>query len=333
MKHKIPQIVLAGAMVCSMVTGPFTMAASAAEKNSAPSLANNSSSTTANESTVSYPINIQYPTDDSGLIAKTYEVKTEDAIGLIERTDVTYRGRVYQFQDIYVEAIPFHDEKPYVEVVTGESESKDVKKIIATLEDRREITTDDGYTGILTLDEDSLTTEATGYGTSQKTKNVTRSYTGLSDADLTYIPKTVTESGVTYSLTDVKWAEFTANNPYDSEMATRFNATATYTGTYSVSYAKGYTYEVKYTGNVVKDEIKGYRCTMLFAPVIDEDNWYDVFVGDSANPVAIALAVILLMLLAASIAFAVHYLLKKTKGEEEVMTTEEYYDGDTPREQ
>lgn len=334
MKHKIPGLLLAGMMVCSMATGAFSTVASAAAPEASSSPATTSSSvTTLEQSVKSYPINIQYPTEDAGLIAKTYEVKTKDDIGLIERDDVTYQGRTYQFQDIFVEELPFHDEKPYVEVITGESDSKDAKKIIATLEPQHEFTTEDGYTGILTLDENSLSTEVTGYGSSKKTKSVTKSYTGLSDADLTYIPKSVTEGGVTYALTDVKWAESATYNPYDPDIGTRFNATATYSGSYTVSYAKGYTYEIKYTGNLVKDEIKGYRCTVLFAPVIEKDHWYDVFVGENASPVAIGMAVILLLLLLSGIAFAIHYLVKKNRGEEEVETTEEYYTEDTPEQQ
>lgn len=106
----------------------------------------------------------------------------------------------------------------------------------------------------------------TSYGSTSRTKTVTKSYTGLSDADLTFIPKTVTENGVTCSLVDVNWVETSPYNPYDPDYGNRFNATAKYSGTYSSSYAKGYAYEVKYYGTVEKDEIEGYSCTLLFAP-------------------------------------------------------------------
>ena len=334
MKHRIPGLLLAGLMVCSMVTSAFADEAPATSPEASPSAETsttqdaNKTGDAGNSVSTAYPISIQYPTEEGGVITRTYEVQSKDEIALLPREDMTYQGHVYQFQDISVEEIPFHDEKPYVEVVTGESSSKDADTIIATLEPQHEFTTEDGYTGTLTLDKNSLSTEVTGYGYSSKTKSVTKTYTGLADQDLAYIPKTVTEGGVTYSLTDVSWSTNSNYNPYDPDIGPRYNANAVYSGKYTTSYAKGYTYEIQYTGNLVKDEVQGYRCTVIFAPVIEESHWYDVFVGENASPVAIVMAVILGILLVAGIAYAIYYLVKRNKGEEQVVTTEEYYTGD-----
>ena len=171
MKHRIPGLLLAGLMMCSMINAVTAAAEMPATESSA-------------SVSTAYAINIQYPSEEGGIIAKVYEVKTEGEIGLLPREDMTYQGRVYQYQDISVEGIPFHDEKPCTEVVTGTSSTKDADTILATLEPQREVTTEDGYTGMLTPDKDSLKTEANGYGSSTKTKSVTRTYTGLADQDL-----------------------------------------------------------------------------------------------------------------------------------------------------
>ena len=260
MKHKFAGLLMAGVMMCSMAVSTSAAEVTDATQSSAPTTTPAVSTTDTNALTTqskvpAYPVDIQYPTEEGGLIRKTFVVSSQEDIDLLERGDIEYQGKVYHFQDITVEEIGTHDEKNYIETLTGESDTKDTDKILATLELKREVTTDDGYTGVLDLDASSLTTEVTSYGSTSRTKTVTKSYTGLSDADLTFIPKTVTENGVTCSLVDVNWVETSPYNPYDPDYGNRFNATAKYSGTYSSSYAKGYAYEVKYYGTVEKDEI------------------------------------------------------------------------------
>lgn len=327
MKHKFAGLLMAGVMMCSMAVSASAAEVTDATQSPAPTTTLTVSTTDTNALTTqskvpAYPVDIQYPTEEGGLIRKTFVVSSQEDIDLLERGDIEYQGKVYHFQDITVEEIGTHDEKNYIETLTGESDTKDTDKILATLELKREVTTDDGYTGVLDLDASSLTTEVTSYGSTSKTKTVTKSYTGLSDADLTFIPKTVTENGVTCSLVDVNWVETSPYNPYDPDYGNRFNATAKYSGTYSSSYAKGYAYEVKYYGTVEKDEIEGYSCTLLFAPEFEDSHWYDVFVGENANPIAVFGAIVVLCLLLACAAFTIASLIKRRRGQE-VTTTEE----------
>lgn len=332
MKHKIASLLIAGIMVCASFASASATEASLETKSDAEGsaisvgadrAAENDASTSAMDPALKYPTEIQYPADKNGVIMKTYMVKNADDIDDIEKADITYQGVLYRYQDIAVTEQPFHDEKNYIETLTGESETDNKDDILATLDLQRKVTTEDGYTGLLDLDITSLTTDVTEYGYSTKTKTVTKSYSGLSDADLTFIPKTVTESGVTCSLVDVKWAEASIYNPYDPDYGTRFNATATYQGNYSSSYAKGYSYAVKYYGTITKDEITGYECTLMFAPEI-EDHWYDVFVGDESNPAAVFGALVVLCLLLACAVFTVYALIKRRR--QEVVTTEEIID-------
>lgn len=277
-----------------------------------------------NASALSYPIAVQYPTTEGGLICKTYAVKTVEEIESLDHGDIEYQGTVYHFQDMTVEELPFHDEKNYIQTVTGESDTKDSAAILALLDVQKEVSTEDGYIGTLDIDTSSLTTEVTAYGSTSKTKTVTRTYNGLSGADLSFIPKTVTDSGVTCSLVDVAWTENTTYNPYDSEQGTHFDATATYSGTYSSKYAKGYSYEVKYYGMVEKDEIQGYNCTLMFAPEITEDHWYDVFVGEKANPVAVFFGIALFIVLLMCAVYTIVSLIKRGKSQAVTTTEEEY---------
>lgn len=105
-----------------------------------------------------------------------------------------------------------------------------------------EVTTEDGYTGVLTLDTASIKVEAAGYKSSSRTVTATRSYPNLSDADTSLIPKTIEDGGRTMTLADVQW----------QEAGGFFHATASYTGTATSKYATGYTVTAEYAGEVVK---------------------------------------------------------------------------------
>ena len=162
MKHKFAGLLMAGVMMCSMAVSASAAEVTDATQSPAPTTTPTVSTTDTNALTTqskvpAYPVDIQYPTEEGGLIRKTFVVSSQEDIDLLERGDIEYQGKVYHFQDITVEEIGTHDEKNYIETLTGESDTKDTDKILATLELKREVTTDDGYTGVLDLDASSLT--------------------------------------------------------------------------------------------------------------------------------------------------------------------------------
>lgn len=109
-------------------------------------------------------------------------------------------------------------------------------QLTATLE----VDTEEGYTGVLTLDTASIQVEAAGYATSTRTVTAARTYPNLSDADVSLIPKSIEDGGRTLELADVRW----------QEAGEFYTANATYTGTASSKYATGYTVTAEYSGEV-----------------------------------------------------------------------------------
>ena len=109
-------------------------------------------------------------------------------------------------------------------------------QLTATLE----VDTEEGYTGVLTLDTASIRVEAAGYSTSTRTVTAARTYPNLSDADVSLIPKSIEDGGRTLELADVQW----------QEAGEFYTANATYTGTASSKYATGYTVTAEYSGEV-----------------------------------------------------------------------------------
>ena len=126
-----------------------------------------------------------------------------------------------------------------------------------------EVETDEGYTGTLKLDHTSVHVTVDGYKSSTKNHSATRTFPNLSEADLSLLPKTVTEGGRTLSLATVQWS-----SSYDDDgeggAAIRYSATASYTGSSTTRYATGYTITADYTGEVAKTGCEIVTYTAIF---------------------------------------------------------------------
>jgi len=194
---------------------------------------------------VLYPVEVlEYTEGDRAepRISKTYELSPMDDPALIPTGDFERSGCLYTLLDIVKEDQTETDSKYYTETVTLDSKSKDMEEIMPLLAATCEAVTEDGYTGLLTLDTASIQVEASGYATSTRNVSATRSYPNLSEADVSLVPKSIEDSGRTLTLADVQW----------QEAGGFYNAAATYTGTASSKYATGYTVTADYAGEVTK---------------------------------------------------------------------------------
>lgn len=149
--------------------------------------------------------------------------------------------------------------------ITRDMDTKDMAEIIQLLEPELEITTEDGYTGVLVPDYTSIQVEAAGYKTSSRTVSTTRTYPNLSNADVSLIPKTVEDGGRTLTLADVQWQEAATDQMDGYDLAIRYNATATYTGTATSKYATGYTVTADYKGEITRTDCDTVIYTAIFA--------------------------------------------------------------------
>ena len=220
------------------------------------------------EPPVLYPVEVQEYTAgdrDEPRISKTYELSLTDDPAFIPTGDFERSGRTYTLLDIIKEDQTETDTKEHIEVITLETDTSDMAEILQLLEPELEITTEDGYTGVLTPDYPSIQVEASGYGTSSRTVSATRTYPNLSSADVALIPKTTEEGGRTLTLADVDWQEAATDYQDGYDLAIRYTATATYTGTATSKYATGYTVTADYKGDVTRTDCDTVRSTALFA--------------------------------------------------------------------
>ena len=162
-----------------------------------------------------------YPTEvletvegDCRRLEKVYLLTAADNPANIPTADFEREGYRYTLLDVTRQDYTESETREHTETVTLDSSTKDMDKIMPKLAATREITTEDGFTGILTLDTASIQVEAAGYGSSSRTVTATRTYPNLSDADSSLLPKTITDSGRTLTLADVQWpGAFTTPSP------------------------------------------------------------------------------------------------------------------------
>lgn len=190
---------------------------------------------------VLYPVEVtEYMEGDSSRLKKIYVLAPTDDPSLIPTEDFDREGQTYTLLDITRQDQVETDTRDYTETVTLESKTKDMDAILPQLTATLEVDTEEGYTGVLTLDTASIRVEAAGYSTSTRTVTAARTYPNLSDADVSLVPKSIEDGGRTLELADVQW----------QEAGEFYTANATYTGTASSKYATGYTVTAEYSGEV-----------------------------------------------------------------------------------
>ena len=160
---------------------------------------------TSTSSAALYPVEvIEYTAGDLDefRISKTYELSPMDDPTRIPTEDFERSGYLYTLLDIIKEDQTETDSKYYTETVTLDSKSKDMEEIMPLLAVTCEAATEDGYSGVLTLDTSSIQVKPSGYGTSTRNISATRSYPNLSDADVSLVPKSIQDSGRTLTLAE-----------------------------------------------------------------------------------------------------------------------------------
>ena len=191
----------------------------------------------AGQSASYYPISVEEYTHgdlDELRINKTYQLSLADDPSLIPTEDFVRNGRRYYLLDMTRKDEVGVDIQTHTETVTQASDTNSLEAILQRLDAEMEVTTEDGYVGILRLDHTSVQVTTDGYATKTNTLSASRSYPNLSEADTSLIPKTIEDKGKTLTLGDVKWSE-SMDVDGEGSSVTRYTATASYTGTASPS--------------------------------------------------------------------------------------------------
>ena len=248
----------------------------------------------AGQSASYYPISVEeytYGPLDELRVNKTYQLSLSDDPSLIPPEDFIRNGRRYYLLDMTRKDEVGVDIQTHTETVTKPSDTNSLETILQRLDAEMEVTTEDGYVGVLRLDHTSVQVTTDGYATKTSTLTASRSYPNLSEADTSLIPKSIEDKGKTLTLGDVKWSE-SMDVDGEGNPVTRYTATASYTGTASSRYATGYTVSASYTGEVSKANCAVVTYTAIFgsekAPeeskAPDGDEQHDSDSGQTEDP-------------------------------------------------
>ena len=216
-----------------------------------------------------YPVEVEEYTAgslDEPRIRKVYRLSLSDDPSQIPTEDFQRNGRLYYLLDMTRKDEVVVDIKVHTQTATFASDTNNMEKILQRLDAEMEVTTEDGYTGVLLLDHTTVKVTTDGYATRTNTLSATRSYPDLSEADLSLIPKSIEDQGGTLTLEDVNWSE-SVDMDGEGDPVTRYTATASYTGTSTSRYATGYTVTADYTGEVSKTECSAAVYTAVFGSV------------------------------------------------------------------
>lgn len=239
-----------------------------------------------------------YPTavtqsEDGAELRKMYDLGPEDDPAGIPRSDFEQDGFHYTLVDVLKQELPEHESRQHTETVTLESKNKDMESVLALLPPEKEFITEDGLSGTLSLQLETVNVEAAGYGTSTREVSATRSYPNLANQDTANIPKTIEEDGRTLTLQNISWQTDNTASVGGYALGERYTAVAIYTGSATSSYVKGYTVTADYTGTVSRIALNKTRYVAIFEgtpihPIAAEE------AGTSSAPLDFNWAVVLI---------------------------------------
>lgn len=227
-----------------------------------------------------YPTEVHhYERNHKLVIEQIYELNHDQEPSDKICEDFAQDGYFYTLESITKTEKFATDTKEHKEIVTVESQSKNIGDIMPLLAKTKAVTTADGYKGTLNLDESSIKVEAKGYKSGSKTIQASRTYPNLLNADLAYIPKSITENGTELELTDVNWQRDLTYNPDDYALGERYFAEALYQGTKKYSYVTGYTVTAEYMGEVTKETAQKDIYTLTFVGEREHELFLQILAG------------------------------------------------------
>lgn len=190
--------------------------------------------------------------DEYKTIEKVYVLPKGGDESLIPKEAFTESDVEYVFEEMKVVDNSEEDTKEYVENINYHTSTNDAEAVIALFSPTVEVSTEDGYIGVLAFDHSTLELIPAGYSDRKFTITEERSYPNLASADTSLVPKTIDKDGTTLTLANIEWVTAADETISGTDVAIRYTANAIYTGTETKTYVSGYTASADYKGTVTK---------------------------------------------------------------------------------
>ncbi len=194
---------------------------------------------------------------------KTFTVPADhDPQSLIEEP-FELEGYLYTFADIVKTENPVEETKPHTEIITVETDKKDLAAILEQLKPTIEY--DDGiFKGTLALDHTTISTEASGYVPKSYTVSEVKTIGQLDRNDMSYVPATTVKNGRTLNLANVEWQVTGTDLVGETLVPSSYQAVATYSAKASYQAATGYITTAEYTGDVTHEGVESVTYVLTY---------------------------------------------------------------------
>ena len=225
---------------------------------------------------------VQSTVDDYTVVEKIYVLPKDSDASLIPTESYTENEVEYEYVETKVHDNSEEDTKEHIENVSYHTATNDAEVVVALFAPTLEITTEDGYIGVLAFDHSTLELTPAGYSSRKFTVTEERSYPNLASADTSLVPKTIDKDGTTLTLANIEWVTAADETISGTDVEIRYTANAIYTGTETKTYVNGYTASADYKGTVTKVINDTVTYTAVFKenketnePMIDIDKTND----------------------------------------------------------
>ncbi len=194
---------------------------------------------------------------------KTFTVPADhDPQSLIEEP-FELEGYLYTFADIVKTENPVEETKPHTEIITVETDKKDLAAILEQLKPTIEY--DDGvFKGTLALDHTTISTEASGYVPKSYTVSEVKTIGQLDRNDMSYVPATTVKNGRTLNLANVEWQVTGTDLVGETLVPSSYQAVATYSAKATYQAATGYITTAEYTGDVTHEGVESVTYVLTY---------------------------------------------------------------------
>jgi len=199
-----------------------------------------------------HPISIvNEPINGFNAVRRTYALPPEINPIVISTSDFEMFGQRFSFAYVIQQSTADESFMQMREAITIQARSRNLNDILPNLE--QEIWFErDGFAGALVLDLHSITSEVAGTSSQTSTATRHRTYSNLSSADNSLIPRTITDGGTIFHLSAVDWQSNSISLVDGHPITSSYTANATYAAQVTQTTTTGYTITAEYVGTVFR---------------------------------------------------------------------------------
>lgn len=159
-----------------------------------------------------------------------------------------------------------------------ETNTNNLEKVISLFNETKDFE-NDGYTGVLTRDDDSLKISIKDSYQEEYKVYLQKTYNNVLSNELNDIPKEINENGTTYYLTNPVWTIAETENISNNEVPVKYNGTMYYEGVKTKTIVTSYLATIKYTGTLEKQVHNTTTFTVKYKEVKEFGHIVSAIVG------------------------------------------------------